>query len=407
VKTIDFVLDDIADRWIEEVSKAEEVIVLCPFVTSATAEEVLTAEKSRVRKLFTRFSRATFLAGSSSLSTLQQLVENGVEVFHLQDLHAKILFIPGQFASIGSQNLTNNGRSQKEATVTFTGKKELDVLSQQIHMWMSIARPISKSAICQLKLELEPLIQKRQLQNRELKKELQKSRLRKMRIRNARILAQMTQSTNSTDAKVLFDPSNGGRYSLRGAGQGNWLTVWLFQGKDAVHLDRLGCCLCMLGTGEKFGFARVGETQITFIGSAVRQEHLLINGEHYTVTFQAEWKKKRKGHNLTIKLQGEDKPPRNTTLLRCWFGVDRLRIIVPPSSLLPKTPPSLQKAVDWIGENERTAELLFLHEMLKPFRYELVTSKPQANEFFGKDGTRYNFRLHASRHGNILVASRK
>src|SRR5262249_10680513 len=68
------------------------------------------------------FSAENFTSGGSEVSCLRKLFDAGVRIYHLGDrsghsrLHAKILLLPNELVTIGSQNMTAGGMSNLEAT---------------------------------------------------------------------------------------------------------------------------------------------------------------------------------------------------------------------------------------------------------------------------------------------------
>src|SRR4051812_12680474 len=114
-------LQDVAGCWKEEVADANGIVKLfSPFITQEAVDHVFGAEGPLRCEVYTLFRADHFAKGASSLDTLKSLQERGARLFDLAKLHAKILLVPGKFASVGSQNFTGNGRRNKEATITFT-----------------------------------------------------------------------------------------------------------------------------------------------------------------------------------------------------------------------------------------------------------------------------------------------
>src|SRR5437588_3030191 len=93
-------------RWKRELQNANNgVLVFSPYLTSETAELVLRSTRPERCELYTSFSVENFAAGASSIRTLRLLSDEGFTVFEIASLHAKIVLIRGQCATIGSQNL--------------------------------------------------------------------------------------------------------------------------------------------------------------------------------------------------------------------------------------------------------------------------------------------------------------
>lgn len=97
-----------------------------------------------------------FASGSSSLEALLQSVRAGHRVFHVDDLHAKLVLTRGT-ACVGSQNLTARGQRNREASVLFQDVHALRALRQQINPWLTSAREIRQPEIERLLRELPTL----------------------------------------------------------------------------------------------------------------------------------------------------------------------------------------------------------------------------------------------------------
>jgi len=106
---------------------------------------------------FIRASIQDFAAGSSSLKTLKRLALDGFELYQLPKLHAKIIIIPGVFASIGSQNLTSRGKQNREASVVIDDPKEIFKIEKMTEAWLSERKPITYEMIGDFEKILPPL----------------------------------------------------------------------------------------------------------------------------------------------------------------------------------------------------------------------------------------------------------
>lgn len=129
-------LKNIAKIWRREIAASAEVkYVFSPYLTSRTAESVLS--EADLCEIHTLFSAELFCSRASSLKTLKNLMSSGHKVFHLPGLHAKIVLVPGAFASIGSQNLTHGGTRNKEASVAFKEPKAVRRVGELIEPWLA------------------------------------------------------------------------------------------------------------------------------------------------------------------------------------------------------------------------------------------------------------------------------
>jgi hypothetical protein len=168
-----YYLKNISRRWQTEIKKVDDkVIILSPYLTSKTAEAVLRGSKFTECEIYTIFSVHNFVSGASSLKTLKNLHQRGCNLYHLPRLHAKIVIAPGRFATIGSQNLTQNGVKNKEATVITFDKEEVKEIEKMLDRWLPQRKSITSEMLNELEGKVTNLRRKFGLINRELRKEI-------------------------------------------------------------------------------------------------------------------------------------------------------------------------------------------------------------------------------------------
>lgn len=158
---IEYYLRSIDRRWRKELKKASgKILVFSPYLTSTTAESVLKDVKSGSCEIYTRFSVEDFATGSSSLKTLKLLAVRGFKLYKSQKLHAKMIIVPGVFASIGSQNLTSGGMHNREASVVISDPKEVAKIEKMVKNWIVECQPITDEMITEVEELLPPLQRK-------------------------------------------------------------------------------------------------------------------------------------------------------------------------------------------------------------------------------------------------------
>lgn len=140
---------NVANRWRKEAEKSQkELIILSPYVTAPTAISVLErAHNAYLCELYTQFSLMNFVNGGSSLSALKLLLVAGVRLYHLPDIHAKVVLVDDRFASIGSQNLTARGTRQLEATICFDGEEDVRSVAKNVKRYTSKRVAITMSML--------------------------------------------------------------------------------------------------------------------------------------------------------------------------------------------------------------------------------------------------------------------
>ncbi|MFJ7855519.1 phospholipase D-like domain-containing protein [Peribacillus frigoritolerans] len=89
----------------------EKIIIISPFMSLNIAEKLvqIVKDKNIDCKIITRFDRKSFIEKASSLDALKLLIENGVQILVLKDLHSKVYIMDNKRCFVGSANFTNKG----------------------------------------------------------------------------------------------------------------------------------------------------------------------------------------------------------------------------------------------------------------------------------------------------------
>lgn len=105
-------IEVVDNNWIklflEELPKTKSLYLISPFITKNIVDYILIEGRPKI-KLITRFNLNDFFSNASSLSALKLLVENGVEVKGILNLHSKVYLFDKRCAVICSANLTAGG----------------------------------------------------------------------------------------------------------------------------------------------------------------------------------------------------------------------------------------------------------------------------------------------------------
>ncbi len=99
----------------------ENTIIISPFISFNIAEKFvqIIKDKNIDCKIITRFERKAFIEKASSLEALKLLIENGVQIFALKDLHSKVYLIDLKRCFVGSANFTNKGLNKNHELLLF------------------------------------------------------------------------------------------------------------------------------------------------------------------------------------------------------------------------------------------------------------------------------------------------
>ncbi len=144
-------------RWKREIDNTgETVTIFCPYVNQPTVRTVI-HNPDRSYEVYTVFSAENFANGSSSLKALRWLLGNGVKVFHLDGLHAKLILPGNGVASVGSQNLTSRGARSFECTLVTNDHSTVRDIEQRTKAWKELAVVITLEMVEDLENLLKDL----------------------------------------------------------------------------------------------------------------------------------------------------------------------------------------------------------------------------------------------------------
>lgn len=117
---VNLTFGDANDLWLESVKNPQnsghDLFIFSPFITGNVTLELIHHADYSDAYVITNLKAQSILAGSLDLHLIHKLIQNDVKVFHLDNLHSKILFY-GHDLIIGSQNFTRGGKRNEEATV--------------------------------------------------------------------------------------------------------------------------------------------------------------------------------------------------------------------------------------------------------------------------------------------------
>jgi Skp family chaperone for outer membrane proteins len=432
---LDLYIRSIDRRWRNELhGDNAKIQVFSPYLTSKTADSVLSRLGEGVCEIYTLFEMDVFASGASSLTTLTKLHAQGHQFFHLPELHAKIILAPGEFASIGSQNLTSRGTRNKEATIAFNDSASLQKLEKSLQPWLSERLPITAEMIADMEEMLPPvrrlylaaqaaakdadaeILRRREQRDREheQRKQLNREKFKRLGL-VYKAIQRAPKSPQVSYGTVKLMESDKYSWETRTysfsetkslvVGREDDLTLWRVEGKR-VDLTPRNRYLCVHRNGTKLGWARVGKTRITYIGTGVtRTDPTWVNGQRCILSFRADWSRDPLlGRNATVKvshLSGN-----LVCVVSVWFSIDDILVLgVEPSAggRLAETTKSVM--ADWVRENPIDFRKAVLPHFVKPFLYEERLTGVQATEFFGPIGSRYELGLIHADGNPVLTAT--
>jgi hypothetical protein len=379
--------------------------IFSPYITGK--QTLRLAQGNDQAEVYTLFEAELFASGASTLAEVKALVAAGIEVYQLPDLHAKVVWIPGCFLSVGSQNLTTRGTRNKEATATVSHEPWMSHVEAALQRWTLERQRITpehiedmEHAIAPLRAEFKRLkarlvavdeaVRAAEERRERLRVEERERQRRQGRDRLAQ-LAAFSQSFRrlraSREITAVVREFDGGRVSLV-ASPGTSFLRWELDDKP-VHLERLKRYLCVVPDLGRLGWARVSNGNISFVESSADRRGVKFLGERCGVNWVAPVD--GDGHNLAFQVAGHSSLP--STPFELWVDADAVTLAYPGK---------VDKAVRtrW---DEISAEIA--RHLSTPFKYTHKLSGKKADKFFYAEvGSEFQVRL-ARLHGHeILVA---
>lgn len=420
-------LKNVVRRWKREASDADKLIIFSPYLTSTTAETVTSVVDSDACEIYTLFSSELFINQSSSVKTLIKLKKNGFRLYSLPSLHAKIVLIPGVFASIGSQNLTTRGSKNLEATVLFNDEKAIYDVYVKTKSWILGREEITLEMLSEMEEQIEPYLPSyriilenakkidRKIKANEEKRNLrlqQKNAALESRKKKLKSLKESILKSSKAKKNVLgevkkiephWDSYSDGTYSFVPNKPSN-MTAWVVNNSE-VNLLRANRYLCLIEDTGKIGWARVVKTRLTYFADGVSRTEITRFGESQcTVKYSAIWDMEDCSENNII-ISIHPKYSNSSIVCTSWFGLDELTISdMKVKGGKEKKDLAIHRMMKWINANNQEFVNLLLNGLLSPFKYQKKLVGVEANEFFGPVGERFRIRLATINHKPLLLA---
>lgn len=430
----------IAPRWGKEVDSGRPVMFFSPYVTGECARRVLTREGAGRVELYTVFSAENFASGASSFGCLRGLVREGVAAYHLPNLHAKMLLVPGKTLTVGSQNLTDGGTANREATILTHDTDLVRQAADEVKDWVSQRVPITEGMLTDMGAKLPTLrrmfnalkrqsrevdqgvarrqrVRDAEAERTKAELELQRRKEREQRDRLAKLhtsvdrLSVASKRVRTRMQMLVKTERRSGKAKYAGQlvrveGRAS-LTSWLIDEKR-VDLERLHQYPCIIPKTGKFGWARVGKSRIAFVASSVvHGERVSLFGERWRITTRGEWGDALEdGHNVTVKMKAETG---QVIKISCWFSIDGL-VATAFKWLAP--PPKRLDDYDYVAavnDNDEGLRDRLMELLLRPFLFSPghKFGDKRAHKYFGSNRERYLMRLARVGGHPLLIAHRR
>lgn len=393
-----YVQHGVESRWQEEAAKGDRVIMFSPFVTGPLAKRVLAPRAGVELELYTTFSARYFASGASCLDTLEHLLGH-VKLFEIDRLHAKLMLIPGKIATVGSQNLTQGGTGNLEASVLTSDPDFVARVEAEVEPWVRRSREITHERIAEMRSRVGEL-KKLWSQFNEASKRSDEEERKKRTIRAIRRLPKETSEVVIGEIKRDHKPPRSYRLFFKANKTFQNLRV----SGDGFRPKRKERYLCINEDNGKLGWVRLGETEVTLVSREIPWNYEVDIEDETTPTFiSAVWDAEElRTHNLEIGLRWK----RGRCQVQCLFAVESLTAV--GCTWEPGTAggqPDFD-IVGYINSNEKSIreELISIVTGTTDYPGNVKLTGAYANEFFGPTGTQCSIRvIHVGR-TPVLIA---
>ncbi len=414
-------------KWRVELRKAqEEVIIVSPYITAkveALFPKDFTGRKLRV---YTSFHAHLFASGASSLDALEQLLLVGASLFHLRDLHAKIVLIPDQFASIGSQNLTKCGQDRKEATAELS-KRSVKHLQTEIQEWMENASPITLDMINHMKRFVGPLRRKHFLRFLKEADKLDKN-VRESEAERRELLQQEARARRRSFFEKCHERT---RCYLEKQPRSKTIAVQVYRdwtlpqvrckdmslsltnnwriGRKEINLYRSKRYLIFNCSKNWYGYARVFKTRISFLSSGFIRSGFEILNRIFDIEVGFKWgQPDSEDSNLEIVFKHSAGVPAGEAMLSCAFSLGKPSFSRPTIKAIPESSGASVKLADWLKARLPSVLHECFQEIVSPFHYAAgykFDGRGEVSDFFPQSlPGRYILYLRQLNNNEVLVA---
>ncbi len=379
-------------------------MVFSPFVTAPLAVEVLRHRDGVQFELYTSFSAKNFVARASCLDTLERL-SRLMPVYEVAGLHAKILLVPGQFATVGSQNLTQKGTTNKEATVVITDPQLVREVEQGVSTWVGRREEITSERITEMRRRVESLRDAWSHFDRLTRVADEDERLRN-RINSIR--RAVATAAESIEGEVKQDPNYPKSYRLYPRGGKKWRDLLLPSGLGSHMRGKLfsgNRYMCLNQDDGTIGWLRYGETEISLVTSRLPWHYNVdIDGEPTPAFVKAvRDAPSLRTHNLVVELERSI----GRCELLCVFDLVSLRVVNSNWSLVDEETTLDTDIPDRISNPDDPLHKELVEILTSPdvFPDDSKLSGVYANLFFGQNGTRVHLRLAAVAGSPVFVST--
>ncbi len=278
-----YIAGDVYEIWQSSINRAtDEILVVTPYFNNVLKELIESKLKSsnferKNIKILTRFSSELAWGEKAQLSIGIELIEMGVELRQLNNIHAKLLIVDKTELVLGSQNFTNNGRQAREASVSawyMLENRNYDNFLASIDLWWEEATPVKAELLRELLEELEDL-------------ENSPDFLKKHRNNVSKIFDNFYKNSNKSNQIKIIDNETSINEEIEGklVESGSKFRKIIEITSDCKlekDLNRLTFYPVFIRPINRLFYARIAKTRINFVVDRINREiPLVINGISY------------------------------------------------------------------------------------------------------------------------------
>jgi PLD-like domain len=277
-----YIAGDVYDIWQSSINRAtDEILVVTPYFNNVLKELIDSKLKSpnferKNIKILTRFSSELAWGNKEQLLVGIELIEMGVELRQLNNIHAKLLIVDKTELALGSQNFTNNGRNAREASVSawyMLENRNYDNFLTSIDLWWKEATPVKAELLRELFKKLEDL-------------ENSLDFLKEHRNNVNKIFDNFHKDCNKSNGIKIVD----NKPSINEEIEGKVELVQFASGlrkiieitsdcQSAESLERLNFYPMLIKPINRLVYARVGETRISFVTDTINGANIPLKLE--------------------------------------------------------------------------------------------------------------------------------
>jgi hypothetical protein len=289
LKKSNFHAKDIYSKWKQAIEQAtSSVFVVSPYVDSTVKTLILSTKSNQAisRRIYTRIDSETIFDKPYQLKALIDCHKADIEVFQIDELHAKILIVDKARISIGSQNFTKRGRKNKETSFISDEDFSNTEFLKNVDLWLKNAKKIELAYLEELYKKLKKFIPKIDKLRKEHEVEFEKiiGQFEKKHIEQMKKILEEQRNKSlikfaSGYAYLTKNYTNNGLTLL--ADEHTDLTLWKSDSYDLIDLARLSWYPMIIAETGKLIFVRLGSTRITFYATGVKYNKFIKIQERY------------------------------------------------------------------------------------------------------------------------------